>query len=123
MKKNHCNNICVIAMFDASCYNKTWGNRYVQPKKNSIAINSKYFNKNFDTIIYIYTHIHIYTVTINNLLIWIFCNNILLLQKSYCNKKKKKILIILLQRYIYCNKNYFMFVIEIDYKIIDIKLL
>ena len=32
-EKNHFNNICVIAMFNASCYNKTWGNRYMQQQK------------------------------------------------------------------------------------------
>ena len=53
-KKKNCNNIKVVALVDVKCYNKKWGNKFVQ-KKNSIAINSK-FNENFDEIIYMLFH-------------------------------------------------------------------
>ena len=51
-KKNHCNNIEVIAIVYAKCCNKIWGNKFVL-QKNFVAINLKYFNENFDVIIYL----------------------------------------------------------------------
>ena len=51
-KKNHCNNIKVIAIVYAKCYNKIWGNKFVLLKK-FVAINLKYFNENFEVIIYL----------------------------------------------------------------------
>ena len=50
--KNRCNNIKVIAIVYAKCYNKIWGNKFVL-QKNFVAINLKYFNENFDVIIYL----------------------------------------------------------------------
>ena len=49
-------------------------------KKNSLVINSKYFNDNFDN--------NLYVVAINNLLLQISCSNKLLLHKFYCNISK-----------------------------------
>ena len=51
-KKNRCNNIEVIAIVYAKCCNKIWGNKFVL-QKNFVAINLKYFNENFDVIIYL----------------------------------------------------------------------
>ena len=51
-KKNHCNNIEVIAIVYVKCCNKIWGNKFVL-QKNFVAINLKYFNENFDIIIYL----------------------------------------------------------------------
>ena len=51
-KKNHCNNIEVIAIVYAKGCNKIWGNKFVL-QKNFVAINLKYFNENFDVIIYL----------------------------------------------------------------------
>ena len=51
-KKNHCNNIEVIAIVYAKCYNKIWSNKFAL-QKNFVAINLKYFNENFDVIIYL----------------------------------------------------------------------
>ena len=51
-KKNHCNNIEVIAIVYEKCCNKIWGNKFVLPKK-FVAINLKYFNENFEVIIYL----------------------------------------------------------------------
>ena len=48
-KKNHCNNIEVIAIVYAKCCNKIWGTKFVL-QKNFVAINLKYFNENFDVI-------------------------------------------------------------------------
>ena len=50
--------------------------------KNFVAINSKYFNNNFDAMIYIY----IYIVAICNLLFRISCKYRLLLHETYCNR-------------------------------------
>ena len=52
-KKNHCNNIEVIAIVYAKYCNKIWGNKFVLPKK-FVAINLKYFNENFDVIVFCY---------------------------------------------------------------------
>ena len=54
--KNRCNNIEVIAIIYAKCCNKICGNKFVLQKKNKkkiVAINLKYFNENFDVIIYL----------------------------------------------------------------------
>ena len=51
-KKNCCNNIEVIAIVYAKCCNKIWGNKFVL-QRNFVAINLKYFNENFDIIIYL----------------------------------------------------------------------
>ena len=45
-----------------------------------VAINSKYFNNNFNSMIYIY----IYIVAINNLLFRISCKYMLLFHETYC---------------------------------------
>ena len=54
--KNHCNNIRVIGIVDTKCYNKNWVIGLCN-KKTFVAINSKYFNNNFDAMIYIYIYI------------------------------------------------------------------
>ena len=51
-KENHCNNIEVIAIVNAKCCNKIRDNKFVL-QKNFVAINLKYFNENFDVIIYL----------------------------------------------------------------------
>ena len=51
-KKNRCNNIEIIAIVYEKCCNKIWGNKFVLQKK-FVAINLKYFNENFDVIIYL----------------------------------------------------------------------
>ena len=51
-KKSCCNNIEVIAIVYAKCCNKIWDNKFVL-QKNFVAINLKYFNENFDVIIYL----------------------------------------------------------------------
>ena len=51
-KKNRCNNIEVITIVYAKCCNKIWGNKFVL-QENFIAINLKYFNENFNVIIYL----------------------------------------------------------------------
>ena len=50
--KNCCNNIEVIAIVYAKGCNKIWGNKFVL-QKNFVTINLKYFNENFDVIIYL----------------------------------------------------------------------
>ena len=50
--KKFCNNIEVIAIVYAKGCNKIWGNKFVL-QKNFVAINLKYFNENFDVIIYL----------------------------------------------------------------------
>ena len=52
--------------------------------KNFVAINSKYFNNNFDAMIYIY--LYIYIVAICNLLFRISCKYRLLLHETCCNR-------------------------------------
>ena len=51
-KKNRLNNIEVIAIVNAKCCNKIWSNKFVL-QKNFVAIDLKYFNENFDVIIYL----------------------------------------------------------------------
>ena len=51
-------------------------------QKTFVTMNSKYFNDNFDAIIYIY----IFIVAINNLLFRISCRYRLLIHESYCNR-------------------------------------
>ena len=53
-------------------------------QKTFVTMNSKYFNDNFDAIIYIY--IYIFIVAINNLLFRISCRYRLLIHESYCNR-------------------------------------
>jgi len=77
-KKNHCNNIRVIAIIDARCFNKIEGNRLVQTP-----------------------NILMTTLMLNNLLFRIFCKYRLLLHKTYFNKLQ----IIDQNKWInYCNK-------------------
>ena len=51
-KKNRCNNIEIIAIVYEKCCNKIWGNKFVL-QKIFVTINLKYFNENFDVIIYL----------------------------------------------------------------------
>ena len=62
-EKNHCNNIKVIAIIDVRCFNKIWGNRFVQTP-----------------------NILMTTLMLNNLLFQISCRYRLLLYETYCNK-------------------------------------
>ena len=66
--KNHCNNIRVIGIVDTKCYNKNWVIGLCN-KKTFVAINSKYFNNNFDAMIHTHTHTHTHTY------IYIYCCN------------------------------------------------
>ena len=62
-EKNDCNNIKFIAIIDARCFNKIWGNRFVQTP-----------------------NILMTTLMLNNLLFQISCRYRLLLYETYCNK-------------------------------------